>query len=85
MIPAGSYEGQDADVNAPFYVNHLVASVDADPDLIYKVTKIMYEQHEAFHGLFPGAEEIDDKDVFAHNVLPVHPAAQKFYDEVGAK
>lgn len=84
-IPAGSYDGQDADIQAPFYVNHLVASANADPELVYQVTKLMYENFEAFHGLFPGAEEIDDKDVFAHNVLPVHPASQKFYDEVGAK
>lgn len=83
-VAAGSYPGQNAEVTLPFYVNHLVANANADPDLIYQVTKIMYEQHEEFHGLFAGSEEIDDQEVLRYNVLPVHPAAQKFYDEVGA-
>jgi len=83
-VPAGGYPGQDTDVMLPFYVNHLVANANADPDLIYQITKLIYEKHAEFHGLFAGSEEIDDKDVTAYNVLPVHPAAQKFYEEVGA-
>ena len=84
-VPAGSYAGQANAVTVPYYVNHLVANANADPDLIYAVTKLMYEKYADFHGLFAGAEEIDDKNVLQHNVLPVHPAAQKFFDEVGAK
>lgn len=84
-IPGGSYANNPDDVNVPFYVNHLVASVNADPELIYQVTKLMYENFGDFHGLFAGSEEIDDQDVFAHNVLPVHPASQRFFDEVGAQ
>ena len=83
-VPAGSYPRQDADVMLPFYVNHLVASEGADPDLIYQVTKLIYENHAEFHGLFAGSDEIDDKDVLKYNVLPVHSAAQKFYNEVDA-
>ena len=84
-VPAGSYPGQDNDVMLPFYVNHLVANANADPDLIYQVAKLIYENHKEFHGLFAGSEEIDDQEVLRYNVLPVHPAAQKFFDEVGAK
>jgi uncharacterized protein len=83
-VAAGSYAGQDSDVNLPFYVNHLVASANADPELIYQITKLMYENYAEFHGLFAGSEEIDDKDVLKYNVLPVHPAAERFYKEVGA-
>ncbi|MEM9048561.1 MAG: TAXI family TRAP transporter solute-binding subunit [Pseudomonadota bacterium] len=84
-IPAGSYLGQDAAIMAPYYVNHLVANANADPELIYAVTKLMYENYAEFHGLFAGSEEIDDQNVLQHNVLPVHPAAEKFYAEVGAQ
>ncbi len=83
-VPAGSYEGQEEDVMLPFYVNHLVANVNADPELIYQITKLMYEKHGEFHGLFAGSEEIDDKEVLRYNVLPVHPASERFYNEVGA-
>lgn len=84
-IPAGSYDGQDKAIMAPYYVNHLVANANADPELIYAVTKLIYENYAEFHGLFAGSEEIDNKNVLQHNVLPVHPAAEKFYAEVGAK
>ncbi|MEM6439945.1 MAG: TAXI family TRAP transporter solute-binding subunit [Pseudomonadota bacterium] len=84
-IPGGSYANNPDDVEVPFYVNHLVASAGADPELVYQVTKLMYENYEAFHGLFAGSEEIDDQDVFAHNNLSVHEASQRFFDEVGAQ
>ncbi len=84
-VAAGSYPNQDSEVMLPYYVNHLVANVNADPDLIYQVTKLMYENYADFHGLFAGSEEIDDKEVTRYNVLPVHPAAQKYFDEVGAE
>ena len=84
-VEAGAYPGQENDVMLPFYVNHLVANANADPELIYQVTKLMYENYADFHGLFAGAEEIDDQDVLAYNVLPVHPAAKTYFDEVGAE
>ena len=82
-IPAGTYANQDAEVVAPYYVNQLVASVNTDEELVYQVTKIMYEQYEAFHGLFPGAEQIDDQDPMAFNAVPLHPGAERFYREIG--
>ncbi|MEO0679986.1 MAG: TAXI family TRAP transporter solute-binding subunit [Pseudomonadota bacterium] len=84
-IPGGAYANNPDPVNVPFYVNHLVASANADPELVYQVTKLMYENYAAFHGLFAGSEEIDDQDVFVHNVLPVHEASQRYFDEVGGQ
>lgn len=84
FVPAGSYRGQETDVLMPYYVNHLVASVNTDEELIYQITKLMYEQYSVFHGLFSGAEEIDDQDVLLYNTLPVHPGAERFFREVGA-
>lgn len=82
-IPAGTYAGQEADVVAPYYVNQLVASVNTPDDLVYQVTKIMYERYADFHGLFPGAEDIDNQDPLAFNAVPVHPGAERYYREIG--
>lgn len=83
-IPAGTYPGQDEDVTTPFYVNHLVTNANVDDDLVYQITKIMYEKYAQFHGLFSGSEQIDDVDVLKYNELPVHPGAERYYREVGA-
>ncbi|MDJ0686190.1 MAG: TAXI family TRAP transporter solute-binding subunit [Alphaproteobacteria bacterium] len=82
-IPAGSYTGQDNDIQVPYFVNQLVTTANVPDDLVYAVTKLMYEQPEAFHGLFAGSEEIDSVDPLALNGIPVHPAAERFYKEVG--
>ncbi len=83
VIPAGTYAGQDEDVLAPHFVNHLVTSAEVPEALVYQVTKLMYERYAEFHGLFPGAEEIDAEEPLANNRLPLHPGAERFYREVG--
>ncbi|MBO6636635.1 MAG: TAXI family TRAP transporter solute-binding subunit [Roseitalea sp.] len=85
IIPAGSYNGQEEDVQTPFYVNHLIASTNMSDELAYQITKVLYDNVEQFHGLFPASEEIDQADVLQYNVIPVHPGAQQFFDEVGAQ
>lgn len=82
-IPAGTYANQDEDVKVPFYVNQLVTSANVSDDLVYQVTKLMYEEYEQFHGLFPGSEQIDDQDVLANNEVPLHPGAERYYREIG--
>ncbi len=83
VIPAGSYKGQVKDAHVPYFVNQLTTSTNTPDEIVYQVTKIMYEQYKAFHGLFPGSEEIDDKDPLAHNLVPVHPGAERYYKEIG--
>lgn len=82
-IPAGTYASQDKDVTVPFFVNQLVTNVNVSDDIVYQVTKLMYENYKEFHGLFPGSEEIDDKDVLANNEVPLHPGAERYYREIG--
>jgi uncharacterized protein len=38
VVPAGTYKGQDKDVQVPWYVNQLVTSSKLPDDLTYKVT-----------------------------------------------
>lgn len=83
VIPAGTYKNQTEDVRAMYFVNHLVTSADVDEEIVYQATKLMMEKYAEFHGLFPGAEEIDDKDPLANNFLPVHPGAERYYREAG--
>ena len=84
-IPAGSYKGQDSAVEVPYYVNQLLASTHMSDDMAYQITKLMMDNYTAFHGLFAGSEEIDDKEVYRYNEIPVHPGAQKYLQEAGAE
>lgn len=82
-MPANSYRGQDKEVQVPYFVNHLVVNAKMTDDMAYRITKIMNERYKDFHGLFAGAEEITPDAPLAHNAIPVHPGAEKYYREKG--
>jgi len=83
VVKAGSYSGQDKDVNVPWYFNQLVTSSKLSEDLTYQVTKVINEQHKEFWGLFPGSEEIGVNNVLEHNKVPVCEGSKRYYREVG--
>lgn len=67
----------------PYVVNQMVTSAKLSDDLIYKVTKLMNEKYQEFHGLFPGADEIQPKTALDYNKIPLHPGAERYYREAG--
>ena len=83
VVPAGSYKGQDKDVQVPWYVNQLVTSAKLPEELTYQVTKVMNEQAKEFHGLFGGSEEIGKNDPLSNNQVPVCEGAKRYYKEKG--
>ena len=83
QIPAGTYQGQDADVMVPYVVNQLVVSAAVPDDLVHEITRVLIEHHEEFHGLFSGAEEIVPAIALDNNPIEVHPGAARFYEEAG--
>jgi len=83
VIPAGTYKGQNEDKLVPYLVNQLVISSDVPDDLAYQITKVLVENHEEFHSLFSGAEEIIPSNALNNNPVEVHPGAARFYAEAG--
>ena len=82
-IPAGTYAGQDADVQVPYLTNQLVIYADVPDELAYEITRVLVENHEAFHGMFAGADEIRPEIMLTNNPIEVHPAAARYYEEAG--
>lgn len=79
----GLYKSAPDDVKTPYVFNELVTSAKLPADLIYKVTKMMNEQHKQFHGLFAGADEILPANAMFYNKIPLHPGAERYYRETG--
>lgn len=82
-IEAGTYEGQDEDQLIPYVMNQLVISADVPEDLAYDITRLLNENHDEFHGLFAGAEEIVPEIALDNNPVEVHPGAARYYEEAG--
>ncbi|MEZ5724834.1 MAG: TAXI family TRAP transporter solute-binding subunit [Paracoccaceae bacterium] len=84
-IPAGTYEGQDEAVTTVAVRNYLVTSDAVSDDVAYAMTKAMFENLDEMKAAHAAANAIDVQNALQGMPIPVHPGAQKYYDEVGVK
>lgn len=80
-IPADTYPNQTADAAAVAIRAILICKADLSEDLIYNVTKTLYEKTgDISHA--KGAEILLDQALLGVST-PVHPGAERYYTEVG--
>ncbi|RNF35804.1 TAXI family TRAP transporter solute-binding subunit [Paracoccus methylarcula] len=84
-IPAETYDGQDEDVPTVAVINYLVSSDAVSDDLAYEMTKLMYENLDSLKAAHAATAGIDVQNALKGMPVPVHPGAQRYYDEVGVK
>ena len=84
-IPAGTYEGQDEAVTTVAVRNYLVTSDAVSDDVAYAMTKAMFENLDEMKAAHAAANAIEVQNALQGMPIPVHPGAQKYYDEVGVK
>lgn len=81
-IPADSYAGQKAEVPTVGVAVVLAASAKVPADLVYKVTKQFNEHPEELVPYHSIAKKISSKTALAGMPIPLHPGAQRYYEEV---
>lgn len=82
VLPADVY-GLESDINCIAITALLVCTNDLDEDLVYEMTKALYEQN----GILTHAKaaEITIESAFdGVGELPLHSGAAKYYQEIGA-
>lgn len=84
-IPAGSYEWQEEDIPAASAFAVLVANTDTvNDDLAYQLTKVMLEN--ADQNTHPQAKHMTEENALnGLGNLPLHPGAEKYYQEIGLR
>ncbi len=82
-IPAGTYTGQDQAVGTVAVINYLVSSEAVSEDTAYTMTKSIFENLDELKAAHAAASAIDVQKALQGMPIPVHPGAQKYYDEVG--
>lgn len=84
-IEAGTYENIEGDVPTAAVTAVLVTNADQPEELIYDITGALY--HERSQALFgdghPKAGAIDLETALDGVAIPLHPGAQRFYEEEG--
>ena len=83
VIPAGTYDGQDADVPTAAVTNILVTSDKVSDDTVYAMTKLMFENIDKLKAAHSAAAALDPQKAVQDLPIPLHPGAEKYYREIG--
>ena len=87
-IPAGTYKNQsnnDKDVLVDGFRHQLAVRKDMNDDLVYKITKTLFDNLPAMKKTAITLRDISLEDPFTGGNIPLHPGAIRFYKEVGKK
>ncbi|MCE1235500.1 MAG: TAXI family TRAP transporter solute-binding subunit [Hyphomicrobiales bacterium] len=84
-IPAGTYSKQDAPVATAAVVNYLVTRADLPDDLVYQMTKAIYENLGELQAAHSAAKAIKLENALVGMPVPMHPGAAKYLAEKGVK
>ena len=83
-IPADTYRGQtDPFEGLDVGSMHLIASADADEQLVYNVTKLLYDNRERVVEKHAAGRAINPNNVVRNTGTEFHPGAIRFYRETG--
>lgn len=83
-VPGGTYPGVEEDYPCLNVGSaHLIAAADADPELIYQVTKGIWENRAAVTEKHAAGRAIREGVVTRDTGTPFHPGAVDFYREIG--
>ncbi|KEJ94256.1 TAXI family TRAP transporter solute-binding subunit [Pseudosulfitobacter pseudonitzschiae] len=83
VIGAGAYKGVDADVETLAVRAIWATHADVPEDLIYAVTKALYENTETLGQVHPMGKQISIDKALESVSIPVHDGAAKYYAEKG--
>ena len=82
-IAAGTYPGQDKDVSTIAQPNFLAVNDSVDENHVYLLTKTMYENLPFLQAIHPATKAMAIEKAMAGLPVPLHPGAQRYYEEVG--
>lgn len=83
-IPGGTYRGQEADFRSLDTGSmHLIAGSNADEQLVYDVTKALYENRELVVQKHAAGRAINPTNVVRNTGTDFHPGAIRYYREIG--
>jgi len=83
VIPANTYTGQSADVPTVAIKNFLVTHDGVSNDVVYAMTKSLFENLDQMVAAHAAAKAIKREDAARGVPVPLHPGAERYYKEVG--
>ena len=82
-IKAGTYPGQDSDVNTIAQPNFLAVNASVEDEHVYLLTKTLYENLPFLQAIHKATKAMNTESAMAGLPVPLHPGAVKYYKEIG--
>lgn len=82
-IPAGTYPNQDKEIQTLAVANMLIAHKDLPDDLIYELTKTVYDRHDDLVAGHQAAKDTTLETAVNGMIIPLHPGSIKYFKEQG--
>ena len=83
VIPAGTYDGQSADVETAAVGNFLITHDGVSEETAYQMTKLLFENLPQLVASHAAAKAIDPARALDGMPVPLHPGAERYYREAG--
>jgi TRAP transporter TAXI family solute receptor len=84
-IPANTYTGQTEAVRTAAVVNYLVTHSGVKDEIVYQMTKAMYESLPDLVAAHAAARDIKIENAVQGMPIPLHPGAERYLAEKGIK
>lgn len=84
-MPKGVYKSLDKDLHSLGIVVNMVVHKDLPDDLVYNMCKVFWKNHGTFAEVKSVWKRVEQSKALDGVAIPVHPGAQKCYDELGVK
>jgi TRAP transporter TAXI family solute receptor len=83
-IPGGMYRGNEEDTTTFGVGATFVSSAQVPDDVVYEVTKAVFENLDQFRSLHPAFESLTAEEMATAGLsAPLHPGAERYYREAG--
>lgn len=82
-LKPGAYKGVEKETSILVFGVNLETHSKSDPELIYKITKTLFEHRDELIQIHPVAKEISLENAMKTITFPFHPGTEKYFKEVG--
>ena len=62
---------------------HLIVSADQDEELVYNMTRVLYENRDRLAEKHPAGRAVNPTNAVRDTGTPFHPGAIRYYREIG--
>jgi len=83
IIPAGTYAGQDIDIETLASPAYLVTTTRLSEDLVYDILSAMFDHLDVLYRAHAQGKNVTLEGALLGSSIPLHPGAEKYYKEKG--